>query len=91
MKSTDRNEQVPSRFNGQNVAGIAFLFFSFLFLAAGTVDAIFALIYPVDYLLVATGVALLFLGYRSWRQEFEKMRHHADITKWDHAQTAIQS
>lgn len=51
---------------------------------AGTVNAVFALIYPVCYLLVAIGIALLALGYRTWRIESGKLhetlgnsKHHS--------------
>lgn len=57
----------PSRLNGENIAGAAFLFLAFLFFAAGTVNPVFALIYPVNYLLVAIGAGLVLLGYRTWR------------------------
>ncbi len=58
-----------SRLNGENVAGAAFLFFSALLMAAGQVDDVFGLLYPVYYILAATGVALVFLGHRTWRNE----------------------
>jgi uncharacterized membrane protein YfcA len=73
LETTD-SSNVPSRFNGENIAGAAFLFFSFLFMAAGQVNAVFALVYPVDYMLVAVGVALVLLGYRTWRKELNKAR-----------------
>jgi hypothetical protein len=78
------SKQSISKLNGENVAGAAFLFLSFLFLVAGTVNAVFALIYPVCYLLVAIGIALLALGYRTWRIESGKLhetlgnsKHHS--------------
>lgn len=58
-----------SRLNGENLAGAAFLFFSFLFMAAGTINPIFALLYPVDYMLTAFGIVLVLLGYRTWRNK----------------------
>ena len=58
-----------SRLNGENIAGAAFLFFSFLFIAAGQVNAVFAVLYPADYLLAAIGVVLVVLGYRTWTLE----------------------
>lgn len=60
---------MPSRLNGENVAGAAFLFFSFLFFAAGAANPVFESLYPADYLLAAIGVALLLLGYRTWLNE----------------------
>jgi hypothetical protein len=67
-------ESRPSRLNGENIAGAAFLFFSFLFMAAGQVNAVFAVLYPADYLLVGIGAALVLLGYRTWRNEMKKVR-----------------
>jgi len=58
-----------SRLNGENIAGAAFLFFSALLMAAGQVNAVFGLLYPVYYILAATGAALVLLGYRTWRNE----------------------
>ncbi len=70
------SSNLPSRLNGENIAGAAFLFFSFLFMAAGQVNAVFAVLYPVDYMLVAVGVALVLLGYRTWRNEMNKASSH---------------
>ena len=55
-----------SRLNGENIAGAAFLFLSFLFIMASQVNAVFALLYPVYYILIATGIALILIGYRTW-------------------------
>jgi len=38
-------------------------------MAAGQVNAIFAVLYPADFLLVAFGIGLLVLGSRTWRSE----------------------
>ncbi len=83
MESTtnDGNLRPPSRLNGENIAGAAFLFFSSLFMAAGRVNAVFAILYPVDYMLVAIGVALVLLGYRTWRNEMGKVGSHKSIHK----------
>lgn len=64
----------PSRLNGENIAGAAFLFFSFLFMLAGRVNAVFALLYPVDYLLAAIGITLVLFGYRTWRNETHRTK-----------------
>jgi hypothetical protein len=55
--------------NGENIAGAAFLFFSALLMAAGQVNAVSGKLYPAYYILVAAGVALVFLGYRTARSE----------------------
>lgn len=68
-RETHRDVSRTSRLNGENVAGVAFIFFATLFMAAGQVNAVFALLYPADFLLVAFGIGLLILGYRTWRNE----------------------
>lgn len=57
------------KINGENVAGAAFLFFSSLFLAASTVDPVIASVRVVFYVLVAAGIALVMLGYRTYQHE----------------------
>lgn len=57
------------RINGENVAGAAFLLFSSLFLAASAVDPVIASVRVVFYVLVAAGIALVMLGYRTHRHE----------------------
>lgn len=57
------------RINGENVAGAAFLVFSGLFLAAGMVNPVIASVRVVFYVLVAAGIALVFLGYRTYQHE----------------------
>lgn len=65
---------LPSRLNGENIAGTAFLFFSVLFMAAGAVNAIFATLYPVDFMFIAIGAALEVLGYRTYRNAMNKAK-----------------
>ena len=69
----------PSRLNGENIAGAAFLFFAALFMAAGQVNAVFAVVYPVDYLLAAAGVALVLLGYRTWRNASKEVESSESV------------
>ncbi|AIF82956.1 hypothetical protein NTE_00880 [Candidatus Nitrososphaera evergladensis SR1] len=57
------------KINGENVAGAAFLLFASVFLAAGMVNPIIASVAVVFYFLAAAGVALVFLGYRTHRNE----------------------
>jgi len=63
----------PSRLNGENIAGAAFLFFSALFMLAGQVNGVFAVLYPVDFMLLAFGIGLIALGYRTWRNELKRV------------------
>jgi hypothetical protein len=57
------------RINGENVAGAAFLFFAILFLAAGTINPVIDSVKQVFYVFVVTGLALVFLGYRTYANE----------------------
>ncbi len=57
------------RVNGENVAGVAFIFFASLFLAASTVNPVIASVMQVFYVMVAAGVALVILGYRTHLHE----------------------
>ena len=70
MESKEPNNVLrTSRLNGENIAGAAFILLASLFMAAGQVNAVFAVLYPADLLLLAIGIALLALGYRTWRNE----------------------
>ena len=57
------------RINGENIAGAAFLFLASLFLAAGTVNPVIGSLRQVFFIFVAVGVALVFLGYRTYMNE----------------------
>jgi multisubunit Na+/H+ antiporter MnhG subunit len=57
--------------NGENVAGAAFLFLAGLFLVAGTVNPIISSVSVVFYIFIAAGVALVFLGYRTYQNELK--------------------
>ena len=48
--------------NGETIAGIALVFLSILFLYAGTVNSIWAIIIPADFLILAIGCAFIILG-----------------------------
>lgn len=50
------------RLNGETIAGIAFVLLALLFIYAGTVNEIWAIILPADYLILALGVAFITLG-----------------------------
>ena len=71
-KMSHHLSNLPSRFNGETIAGAAFLFFSLLFMMAGLVNSVFAVVYPVDFMLLAVGAALEVLGYRTHRNEVVK-------------------
>jgi hypothetical protein len=56
------------RINGTTIAGIAFVFLAFLFMIAGTVNAVWALLFPADFLILAIGIALMILGIWTTRK-----------------------
>ena len=57
------------RLNGENVAGAAFLFLASLFLGAGMVNPVIGSLRVVFYVFIAAGIALVFLGYRTFINE----------------------
>ena len=57
------------RLNGENVAGAAFLFLASLFLGAGMVNPVIGSLRVVFYVFIASGIALIFLGYRTFINE----------------------
>jgi hypothetical protein len=65
-----------SKLNGENIAGAAFLFFSALLMYAGQVNVVFGKLYPAYYILVAAGVVLVFLGFRTARSEAMQVKQH---------------
>ncbi|MGG6460332.1 MAG: hypothetical protein ACM3JQ_02780 [Candidatus Eiseniibacteriota bacterium] len=50
------------RVNGETIAGIAFVFLSSIFLYAGAVNSVWAIIIPADFLILAIGCAFIILG-----------------------------
>ena len=50
------------RVNGETIAGIAFVFLSIIFLYAGAVNSVWAIIIPADFLILAIGCAFIILG-----------------------------
>ena len=69
----------PSRLNGENIAGAAFLILTLLFSIAGTINAVFGSLYPVYFLLAAIGIGLVVLGYRTWRIESSSTEKHITV------------
>jgi len=62
--------------NGESITGIALIFLASLFLYAGLMNEVWALIVPADYLILAIGIGFLTLGIITMRQ---KKRHKIDI------------
>lgn len=57
------------RINGENIARAALLFFSRLFLAAGMGNPVVPSVREVFYVLVASGIGLVFLGCGTYKNE----------------------
>lgn len=67
------------RINGETITGIALAFLALLFIFAGTVNKVWALLLPADYLILAIGGAFIVLGIISIRKyrggELEEHSH----------------
>lgn len=50
------------RINGEIIAGIALMFLAILFIWASTMNPVWAIILPADYLLLAIGIGVIVLG-----------------------------
>lgn len=65
--------------NGETITGIALAFLALLFIFAGTVNKVWALLLPADYLILAIGGAFIVLGVISIRKyrggELEEQSH----------------
>jgi len=65
--------------NGETITGIALAFLALLFIFAATVNKVWALLLPADYLILAIGGAFIVLGIISIRKyrdgELEEQSH----------------
>lgn len=50
------------RINGEMIAGIALVFLALVFIWAGSVNAVWAIILPADYLILAIGIGFIVIG-----------------------------
>ena len=68
------------RINGETITGIALVFLAILFLFAGSINDVWAIIIPADYLIMAIGFAFIALGVittiRTRKQPQETSTHH---------------
>lgn len=68
------------RINGETITGIALVFLALLFILAATMNEVWAIILPADYLILAIGFAFIALGvvtlYRNKRHAPEESAHH---------------
>jgi hypothetical protein len=56
------------RINGETVTGIALIFLAILFIAAGTINPVWALLFWADVLILVIGVAFVTLGLWSLKR-----------------------
>lgn len=68
------------RINGETITGIALVFLALLFILAGTMNEVWAIVLPADYLILAIGFAFIALGVvtlvRNKRHAPEESAHH---------------
>ncbi|HXG06665.1 MAG TPA: hypothetical protein VNI77_04985 [Nitrososphaera sp.] len=50
------------RINGETITGIALVFLAILFIAAGTVNPVWASIMPVNLIIIAIGIGFIIVG-----------------------------
>jgi membrane protein implicated in regulation of membrane protease activity len=60
------------RINGETVTGIALMFLAILFIAAGTINAVWALLFWADILILVIGIAFVILGLWSLRRHRDR-------------------
>jgi hypothetical protein len=56
------------RINGETITGIALIFLATLFIIAGSVNSVWALLFWADVLILVIGVAFVILGLWSLRR-----------------------
>lgn len=54
--------------NGETITGIALIFLAILFIYAGSVNQVWALILTADYLILAIGAAFIVLGVMTMKK-----------------------
>ena len=68
------------RINGETITGIALVILSGLFMYAGSVNKVWAIVLPADYLILVIGLAFIALGVvtiiRNRNRPQETSLHH---------------
>ena len=69
------------KINAETIAGIAFVLLALIFIFAATMNQVWAIILPADYLILALGFAFIALGVYTTRnnrrkQSPEESTHH---------------
>jgi putative Ca2+/H+ antiporter (TMEM165/GDT1 family) len=71
-------EDYPMRkINGETVTGIALIFLAILFIMAGMVNPVWALLFWADVLILVIGVAFMILGMWTLKKDLQRTRHKA--------------
>ena len=60
------------RINAETIAGIAFVTLALIFIFAATMNQVWAIILPADYLILALGFAFIALGVYTTRNNRRK-------------------
>jgi putative Ca2+/H+ antiporter (TMEM165/GDT1 family) len=68
------------KLNGETITGIALIFLAFLFITAGMVNSVWALLFWADILILAIGVAFMVLGIWSLRKDQDHARAESERT-----------
>jgi putative Ca2+/H+ antiporter (TMEM165/GDT1 family) len=63
------------RINAETIAGIALVLLALIFIFAATMNEVWAIILPADYLILALGVAFIALGVITIRNNNRKHSH----------------
>jgi putative Ca2+/H+ antiporter (TMEM165/GDT1 family) len=68
------------RLNGETLAGVALVVLALIFILAATMNEVWAIVLPADFLILAIGFAFIALGIvtviRSRREPQEESAHH---------------
>jgi putative Ca2+/H+ antiporter (TMEM165/GDT1 family) len=62
------------KINGETVTGIALIFLAILFIMAGMINPVWALLFWADVLILVIGVAFMILGIWSLKKELQSQR-----------------
>jgi putative Ca2+/H+ antiporter (TMEM165/GDT1 family) len=68
------------KLNGETITGIALIFLAFLFIMAGMVNSVWALLFWADILILVIGVAFMVLGIWSLRKDQDHARAESERT-----------
>jgi positive regulator of sigma E activity len=63
LRNDEVNKSAMTKINGEAITGIALIFLALLFIFAASMNNLWKMILPADFLLIALGVAFLVLGF----------------------------